>query len=69
MAIATKPSVHPHNPLFSSGPCAKRPGWSLDALRGAFIHFHQFDAWMGPTALGAMAVLFFALALRGFSKA
>jgi phosphoserine aminotransferase len=37
MAIATKPSVHPHNPLFSSGPCAKRPGWSLDALRGAFL--------------------------------
>ena len=37
MAIATKPSVHPHNPLFSSGPCAKRPGWSLDALSGAFL--------------------------------
>jgi len=43
--------------------------YAVDALRGAFIHFHQFDAWMGPTALGAMAVLFFALALRGFSKA
>ena len=37
MAHATKPSVHPHNPQFSSGPCAKRPGWSLDALRGAFL--------------------------------
>ena len=35
MAIATKPDSRPHNPLFSSGPCAKRPGWSLDALRGA----------------------------------
>ncbi len=35
MALANKPSVHPHNPLFSSGPCAKRPGWSLDALRAA----------------------------------
>jgi phosphoserine aminotransferase len=37
MAYATKPSVYPHNPQFSSGPCAKRPGWSLDALRGAFL--------------------------------
>jgi phosphoserine aminotransferase len=35
MALAVKPSVRPHNPLFSSGPCAKRPGWSLDALKGA----------------------------------
>ena len=27
-----KPAARPHNPRFSSGPCAKRPGWSLDAL-------------------------------------
>ncbi len=35
MAIATKPDVRPHNPQFSSGPCAKRPGWTLDALQAA----------------------------------
>ncbi len=37
MAFATKPNIRPHNPQFSSGPCAKRPGWSLDALQGAYL--------------------------------
>ncbi len=35
MAFAAKPDLRPHNPHFSSGPCAKRPGWSLDVLRAA----------------------------------
>jgi phosphoserine aminotransferase len=30
-----KPTQTPKNPCFSSGPCAKRPGWSVDALKGA----------------------------------
>src|SRR5947207_15505502 len=31
------PSVRPRVPHFSSGPCAKRPGWSLQNLTGAFL--------------------------------
>ena len=29
------PAVRPANACFSSGPCAKRPGWALDVLRDA----------------------------------
>ncbi len=35
--MAAKPTLKPNCPNFSSGPCAKRPGWSLDALKGAFV--------------------------------
>lgn len=35
MTTITKPDTRPLNPNFSSGPCAKRPGWSLEALSGA----------------------------------
>ena len=37
MAIAAKPDLRPANPNFSSGPCAKRPGFTLDALSGAML--------------------------------
>ena len=35
--VAAKPHLRPANPDFSSGPCAKRPGWSLEALSGALL--------------------------------
>lgn len=35
MTTIAKPAVRPANPNFSSGPCAKRPGWSLQALADA----------------------------------
>src|SRR5262245_36139717 len=35
MTTVTKPAVRPVNPHFSSGPCAKIPGWSPDLLSQA----------------------------------
>jgi len=32
-----KPDTRPANPRFSSGPCTKPPGWSLDTLSDAFV--------------------------------
>ena len=33
MSDLPRPSIRPTNPNFSSGPCAKRPGWTVDALK------------------------------------
>ncbi|HEV1999130.1 MAG TPA: phosphoserine transaminase [Xanthobacteraceae bacterium] len=35
--MTTKPVQRPRVPHFSSGPCAKRPGWTLEALKDALI--------------------------------
>jgi len=46
-----KPTQIPNNPCFSSGPCAKRPGWSLDALKGAAVG-RSHRAKIGKSKLG-----------------
>jgi ABC-2 type transport system permease protein len=42
--------------------------YAIDALRGAFIHFHQFDGRLGPAVMVAMAVAFFLVAWRDFRR-
>ncbi len=42
--------------------------YAVDALRGAFIHFHQFDPRLGPVVLVATAAIFFLVAWRDFRK-
>ena len=37
MTDTAKPDVRPANPRFSSGPCAKRPGWAPEALTDAAV--------------------------------
>ncbi len=37
MPTPPKPLARPASPNFASGPCAKRPGWTLQALSGALL--------------------------------
>jgi len=37
MTDLIRPERRPNSPLFSSGPCAKRPGWSPQILENAFL--------------------------------
>lgn len=46
-----KPNLRPKSPYFSSGPCAKRPGWSLGELKNAALgRLHRSDAAKGKVA-------------------
>ena len=50
MTIVTKPGLRPANPNFSSGPCAKRPGWSVETLKNAALG-RSHRAKIGKTKL------------------
>jgi ABC-2 type transport system permease protein len=42
--------------------------YAVDALRGTFIHFHQFPPLTGPLVIAAMAAGFFAVAVFNFRR-
>ncbi|MDR7034028.1 phosphoserine transaminase [Mesorhizobium sp. BE184] len=50
MTTLPKPGLRPANPNFSSGPCAKRPGWSVEALKDAALG-RSHRAKIGKTKL------------------
>ncbi|WP_208249741.1 phosphoserine transaminase [Rhizobium sp. T1470] len=50
MAKTAKPDVRPNNTHFSSGPCSKRPGWTLEALSDAALG-RSHRAKVGKTKL------------------
>ncbi|NGO49813.1 phosphoserine transaminase [Allomesorhizobium camelthorni] len=50
MTTLSKPDLRPANPNFSSGPCAKHPGWSLRALGNAALG-RSHRAKIGKTKL------------------
>ncbi len=50
MTTLPKPGFRPANPNFSSGPCAKRPGWSVEALKDAALG-RSHRAKIGKTKL------------------
>jgi phosphoserine aminotransferase len=50
MTTPATPDMRPANPNFSSGPCAKRPGWSLEALKDAALG-RSHRAKVGKTKL------------------
>lgn len=37
MTTLAKPAMRPARPEFSSGPCAKRPGWTPENLQNAVL--------------------------------
>jgi phosphoserine aminotransferase len=52
--MSNKPAARPDNPRFSSGPCAKRPGWSLQNLTNASLGRSHRSAEGKARLLGAI---------------
>ena len=52
MITLAKPALRPNNPRFSSGPCTKHPGWSVENLKGALVgRYHR-----GPETKARLAL-------------
>ncbi|MBC8020471.1 MAG: phosphoserine transaminase [Methyloceanibacter sp.] len=52
MTTLAKPALRPNNPRFSSGPCTKHPGWSVENLKGALVgRYHR-----GPETKARLAL-------------
>jgi ABC-2 type transport system permease protein len=77
----TSSSIFPLNPALSGAQTeVVYPGWlvaivtynpvtyAVDALRGVFIGFNQFDPGLGPIIIIALAVAGFGIALVGFGR-
>lgn len=77
----TSSSIFPLDPALTRAQTAvEYPDWlvtvvrwnpityAVDAMRGIFIGFRQFDASTGPLVLAAMAAVFFVIALWDFRK-
>ncbi len=43
--------------------------YAVDALRGALIHYNQFEPWMGVAVMVGAAIVLFGIALYDFRKA
>src|SRR6202021_2824922 len=48
--MTNAPAARPHNARFSSGPCAKRPGWTPEILKDAALG-RSHRAKLGKTKL------------------
>jgi len=53
MTVIAKPATRPHFPHFSSGPCAKRPGWTLALLADAALG-RSHRSKLGKAKLGEL---------------
>jgi ABC-2 type transport system permease protein len=42
--------------------------YAVDSFRGVFINFNQFDPMRGPLIMAAIAIVFFLIGLRDFSR-
>ncbi len=56
MSTLSKPDIRPANPHFSSGPCAKRPGWTPEVLKDAALG-RSHRAKIGKEKLGQAIAL------------